>query len=167
MTQSSRIHLPVCLILLALCSAPAQADDGDKKGLVLEAGQWVFDVKIQMPMQTEPTTQVLQSCMTSEPITAETLMPWAEETGCKINGVKVKDDTLTWKLRCKLNDQRSRGKGEFSAKGRSGKGKARVNFEAGGRRMAIVTKWEARRVGDCPDAATTGPEPESEMEAEQ
>jgi hypothetical protein len=162
MPQTLRTTIPVLLLLIGMGASPIVAADPSEEGIVLTAGQWIFDVRVQMPMQATPSMQTLQSCVTSDPITAETLMPWAEAQGCKIRGVKVRNNELSWKLRCKLNGQKSRGSGKFSVDGEKGEGKATVSFEAGGRRMSIVTRWDARRVGTC-SAAGAGnlapPEP--------
>ena len=144
-----RNTIPVLLLPIAFAASSVLAADPSEEGLALMAGQWIFDVRVQMPMQAKPSTQTLKSCVTSDPITAQTLMPWAEAQGCKIRGVKVRKNELSWKLRCNLNGQKSRGTGKFSAEGDQGEGKATVSFEMGGRRMSIVTRWDARRVGTC------------------
>jgi hypothetical protein len=133
------------------------AADDQLKGIRMTEGRWIFDVRIQMPMQAKPLLQKLQTCVADEPITAETLMPWAESQGCKIASVRVKENGLTWKLRCKVNGQRSKGSGEFNVDGDRGEGKARINFEMGGRRLAIVTKWDARHAGPCSETEDTAP----------
>ena len=149
MLKTVRTMIPALLIAIASFSSPAIADDDAENGIQMAAGRWIFDVQIQMPMKTEPASQKLQTCVTDEPITAETLMPWAESQGCKIRSVKAIDNGLKWKLRCSVNGQKSRGKGEFTVDGDRGAGKARVNFEMGGRRMAVITKWDAIRLGEC------------------
>lgn len=137
------------LLMIGLASSRAPAEDRPQEGLFLEPGQWVFDIRIQLPMQAVPSTQKLQTCVTTEPITAKTLMPWAEAQGCKISGVKVVDQKLKWKLRCKINGQKARGGGTFSVDGDHGKGKAVVSFDMAGRRMSVITRWDAIRVGTC------------------
>jgi hypothetical protein len=82
-------------------------------------------------------------------------MPWAESQGCKIRSTKAVGDKLTWKLRCKKDGQKSRGNGEFEVDGDNAEGKARVNFEMAGRRMSVVTEWDANRVSDCPESKST------------
>jgi hypothetical protein len=153
MPKTARTMIPALLIAIASFSLPAIADDDAEKGIEMAAGRWIFDVQIQLPMQTEPASQKLQTCVTDEPITAETLMPWAESQGCKIRSVKAIENGLKWKLRCSVNGQKSRGNGEFTVEGDRGEGKARVNFEMGGRRMAVITKWEAIRLGECSTAS--------------
>jgi hypothetical protein len=76
-------------------------------------------------------------------------MPWAEGMGCKIRKVKAIEDGITWRLRCKINGQNSRGRGEFTVNGDRGKGKVKLGIEMGGRSLFILTKWDARRVGAC------------------
>lgn len=148
MQHISRVIVPVFVLSLGLFTSSVRADD--EVGLKMAEGHWIFDVHVQIPMQAKPSAQRLQTCVTEEPITIETLMPWAESQGCKVRGAKQIENGLSWKLRCKLNGQRSRGSGEFTAVGERGEGKARVNFEMGGRRVSIVTTWDARRTGECP-----------------
>jgi hypothetical protein len=167
MTLALRNTIPVLLLSIAFAASPVLAADPSEEGLALMAGQWIFDVRVQMPMQAKPSTQTLKSCVTSEPITAETLMPWAEAQGCKIRSVKVRDNELSWKLRCKLNGQKSRGPGKFSVDGEEGEGKATVSFDAGGRRMSIVTRWDARRVGACSAASAGNLSPPAPQEPEE
>jgi len=155
MPQIIRIAIPVLLLVLALGSSPVLAEDSSEQGIQLAEGQWVFDVQVLMPMKTEPTHQRFKTCVTSDPITASTLMPWAESQGCKIRNSKAVGDKLTWKLRCRKDGQKSRGKGEFEVDGERAEGKARVNFEMGGRRLSIVTEWNAKRVGICPEASAS------------
>ena len=159
MLKTARTMIPALLIAIASFTLPAIADEDAESGIQMAAGRWIFDVQIQMPMQTEPASQKLQTCVTDEPITAETLMPWAESQGCKIRSVKAIDNGLKWKLRCSVNGQKSRGKGEFTVDGDRGEGKARVNFEMGGRRMAVITKWDAIRLGECSTGSVADPAP--------
>lgn len=157
LVSSLLLSLAVSLVLsIALRSAPVLAADPPEEGLVLAAGQWIFDVQVQMLMQAKPTTQSVHTCATNEPITPDQLMPWAESRGCKIGSVKVRKNELSWKLRCNHNGQRSRGGGKFSAKGDRGEGRATVSFEMGGRQLSVVTLWDARRVGVCA-ADSAGP----------
>lgn len=102
-----------------------------------------------MPMQSEPSHSTLQSCVTNEPVTVKHLMPWAEAQGCEISNVKSVQNGLKWRLLCDVNGQPSRGRGTFTAEGKSGEGKARVSVAMGARSLAIVTHWDARRVGPC------------------
>lgn len=162
MPKTARTMIPALLIAIAAFSLPAIADDEAEKGIQMAAGRWIFDVQIQLPMQTEPASQKLQTCVADEPITAQTLMPWAESQGCKIRSVKAIENGLKWKLRCSVNGQKSRGKGKFTVDGDRGEGDARVNFEMGGRRMSVITKWEAIRAGECSTESaedTATPEP--------
>lgn len=154
MPQTIRTSMPVLLLAVALGSPPALAANSPEEGIVLMAGKWLFDVETRLPMQAKPSVQTFQTCMTSEPLTASTLMPWAESQGCKIGSVKAIENKLTWKLRCKRDGQKSRGRGEFKVDGERGEGKVKVSFEMGGRRLLIITKWQAKRVGDC--TAATG-----------
>lgn len=167
MSKTVRITIPVLLFALALGAAPVRAENPSEVGILLTEGLWIFDVQILMPMQTEPTLQRFKSCVMSDPITASTLMPWAESQGCKIRSSKVVGDKLTWKLRCKKDGQKSRGQGEFEVDGDSAEGKARVNFEMGGRRMSIVTKWDANRLGDCLETTASDSASPEEPEAEE
>ena len=164
MPKTPRTVIPALLLAIASYSSPAIADDDAEKGIQMAAGRWIFDVQIQMPMQPEPASQKLQTCVTDEPITAETLMPWAESQGCRIRSVKAIDNGLKWKLRCSVNGQKSRGKGEFTVDGHRGEGKARVNFEMGGRRMAVITKWDAVRAGECSTESAAEPAPPEESD---
>ena len=166
MTQIIRLAIPVLLCVVVSGAFPALAEDPTEEGIHLAAGQWLFDVEILMPMQTEPTNQRFQSCMTGDPITVSTLMPWAESQGCKIGGVRATENKLSWKLRCKLSGQKSRGRGEFTVDGDHAEGKASVNFEMGGRRMSIVTTWDANRVGECSETVDTDLESDGEAEVE-
>lgn len=149
MRQTIWITISVLLLAMALSSSSVHAEDPPEKGIVLTPGQWIFDVEIRMPMQTVPTVERFRSCTTNDPITVSTLMPWAESQGCKIRSVRAVEDKLTWKLRCKISGQTARGRGEFKADGDHAEGKASVHFEMGGRSLSIVTKWDAKRIGDC------------------
>jgi hypothetical protein len=131
---------------LLLAAAPALAEEG----LVFDAGQWKFDISVRMPMQSEASHQSVQSCLGSDPVGPSVLMPWADEQGCKIKGVEVEQNKLTWKLICNMDGQIARGKGEFESAGDRAKGKARINFEAGGQRLSIKTEWDGERLGECP-----------------
>jgi len=157
MSQAHRIAILILLLSLGPGSSLTQAADDPKEGLVLPPGRWIFDISVRMPMQSKPAVQRLQSCVTDDPITPETLMPWAEERGCKMRSVKVVENRMTWILRCNLNGKRSRGKGEFEVDGDRAEGKASVRFEMGGRRLAIFTDFTAKRSGTC-TAASSGDE---------
>jgi hypothetical protein len=166
MPQTIRTTIPVLLLALALGSSTALAEDSSEDGVRLREGLWVFDVRILMPMQTEPSVQKFKTCVESDPITASTLMPWAESQGCKIRSTKAVGDKLTWKLRCKKDGQKSRGSGEFEVDGDSAEGKARVNFEMAGQRMSVVTEWDANRVGGCSASTASDSASPEEPEAE-
>ena len=135
----------IVVFVFAIQAGLAQADDG----LKLDPGQWEIAVEVVLPMQTEPTRQSFRSCMGEELVTPQTIMPWAEAQGCRIRKVKVEESTMEWKLSCKLNGERSRGSGSFTSHGETADGQAKVFVEMGGRRLAIITKWDARRVGEC------------------
>lgn len=152
MSQNHRATISLLLLASVLSSSPGWAEDPHEEGIVLTAGEWIFDVQIRMPMQTEPNVKRYRSCVTNDPITVSTLMPWAEAQGCKIRGIKAVEDKLTWKLRCKMSGQKSRGRGKFTVDGDHAEGRASVDFEMGGRSLSIVTKWDAERVGDCSEA---------------
>lgn len=151
MLQTIFATFAVLLIALASGASPALAGETPEAGIQLPEGQWLFEVQILMPMQTEPSVQRFKTCLTSDPVTASTLMPWAESQGCKIRNTKANGDKLTWKLRCRKDGQKSRGYGEFEVDGERAKGKARISFDMGGRRMAVTTAWDANRLGDCLD----------------
>lgn len=153
MSKTNRTGILVLLLAALLTPTPLLAEEPSEEGIQLREGQWLFNVHIQMPMQSEPTVQKFKTCITSDPVTASTLMPWAESQGCKIRNTKVAGDRLTWKLRCRKSGQRSRGGGEFEVDGDRAEGKARINFEMGGRRMSVVTEWEAERLGECSGTA--------------
>jgi len=140
---------PIALLLLAhgllLAATPVLAEEG----LVLDPGQWKFDISITMPLQPKPILQSVQSCMDGSPLGPSELMPWAEDQGCKIKGVKLKQNKLTWKLICSMNGQLARGRGEFEGIGDHAAGKSKVSFEIAGRRMTFKTEWDAERVGAC------------------
>jgi len=152
--MSKLVHTPILVLLVSLAvgTLAAVADDAPEIGIPLTEGLWVFDVQIRMPMQTSPTIQKTKACIGSEPLTAERLMPWAEKQGCRITGIKAIEGGIKWKLRCKINGQRSKGSGEFTVSGDRGQGMTRVNFEMAGQRMSISTKWDAKRMGECPAA---------------
>jgi hypothetical protein len=139
----------VLLFSILVGSSSALAKDAPKEGLDIPPGMWLFDISVLMPMQSQATTQTVKSCVGDDPMTADTLMPWVEDQGCKIRSVRAVENKLTWKLRCKRDGQRSRGKGEFVLDGNRGAGKATVNFEMGGRTLTIRTNFTAARVGDC------------------
>ena len=153
MRQTHRITIPVLVLTLMMGAYPVLAKDSPKEGIVLPEGLWLFDIQVRMPMQSKPSVQKFKSCITSDPLSADTLMPWAESQGCKIRSVKVVEDKLTWKLKCNQNGQKSRGRGEFNVDGDQGKGKASVSFEMGGRRLTIFTDISAARVGACSGAS--------------
>lgn len=157
MKQTHWIAILVLLLTLtsSLSLGSARAADSAEPGIVLNEGQWLFDIRVQMPMQAKPSIQKVTSCVTSEPMTAETLMPWAEKQGCKVRGARVEENRLSWKLRCRMEGQRSRGRGEFSVDGDQGAGEATVNIEMGNRKMPIKTRWTAKRMGPCPAGAST------------
>ena len=156
------IALSVLTIVFAWGPTVALADDQAEPGLILREGEWVFDVKIRLPLQTAPNVQKIRTCQAGEPVTASgTLMPWAKEQGCKIRSPKVDGDKLSWKIRCRRDGQKSRGSGKFTADGDRAEGKATIKFEVAGQRMSIVTVWEAERVGDCPGSASAQPAPSS------
>ena len=167
MSQGPRSKLPfvLCSILAIAMTTAAAAAESDEVGLVLPEGLWIFDVTVYMPMQTKPSEQRLRSCVTNDPVTADSLMPWAESQGCKVRSVKIKKNRMTWQLRCNQNGQRSRGRGEFEVEGEKGEGHATVSFEMGGRRMSMKTEFAAQRVGAC--AASDSDESGSEAEAEE
>jgi len=160
----SRIHrsLLVGLFFPALLSASSTwADDATEAGIHLAKGLWIFDVSIRSPLQSAPASQKLKACVGDDPLTAEKLMPWAESRGCKIRNVVAVEDGIKWKIRCNKNGQKSKGSGEFHlVSEQRGDGKSKIQFEMGGRRMSIVTKWKADRVGTCkdPDATDFAPE---------
>lgn len=157
------LFLSLAAMTTMLGSSHAYAADD---GIHMKPGTWIFDVRIQMPLQTEPSEQRLQTCVTEEPITAEDLMPWAESQGCRIRSVKAKENALTWKLKCKISGQRSRGRGSFEVDGDKGEGKTTINFEMGGRRLSIITEWDAQHVGPCIDRpASTSSDARGEDEA--
>jgi hypothetical protein len=164
MPQTHRITILILLLSLGFGSSPAQAADDPKEGLVVPAGRWLFEISVRMPMQSKPTVQRLQSCVTDDPVTAETLMPWAEERGCKVRSVRVVENKMTWKLRCSQNGQKSRGKGEFEVDGDQGQGNASVSFEMGGRSLTIFTDFTAKRSGTCTAASTGDPTQEDTVE---
>jgi hypothetical protein len=142
-------HFPIaaCLLVpsLLLGAIPALAEEG----LVLEPGQWKFDIAVRAPMQSEPSRQSVQSCLDGAPVGPSTLMPWADEQGCKLKGIEVEENKLTWKIICNMNGQIARGKGEFESTGDNAKGKSKVSFETGGQRLSIKTEWAGERLGAC------------------
>jgi hypothetical protein len=152
---------PLLLVLILLLSAvPSPAEEG----IVLDAGEWKFDFSVKMPMQSEPSHQVFQSCLASDPIGPSTLMPWAEEQNCRIRGIKVEQNKLTWKIICNMHSQIARGKGEFESSGDDAKGKAKIAFEIGGQRMFIKAGWNGKRLGACPAGVSGGVDPPAESE---
>lgn len=159
MSKKNRTGILVLLLAALLTPTPLLAEEPAEAGIQLREGQWLFNVHIQMPMQSKPTVQKFKTCITNDPVTASTLMPWAESQGCKIRNAKVAGDRLTWKLRCRKSGQRSRGQGEFEVDGDRAEGKARINFEMGGRRMSVVTEWEAERVGECSETTAVESSP--------
>ncbi len=159
--------ISVLLVPILLGRPVAIADDAPEIGVQLAEGLWLFDISVRMPMQSSPTIQTMKACVGSEPLTASRLMPWAEKQGCKIRGVKEIENGIKWKLRCSVNGQKSKGKGEFTVVGEEGSGKARVNFEMAGQRMSITTKWDAKRLGSCPDAGEVSFTPTAAESAEK
>ncbi len=137
------------LLVAVLGTSPVQAKDSEPKGITLTPGLWLIDIEIQAPMQPKPTRQRTQTCVTDELFTVDSLMPWVKDQGCKIRGVKAVENKLTWTLRCRREGQRSKGRGEFTVNGDHGEGKAKINFEVAGKRMSLVSKWDANRVGEC------------------
>jgi hypothetical protein len=135
----------VFVFVFAIQAGLAQAE----AGLQLEPGQWEIAIEVMLPMQTEPTKQLFSSCMGEELVTPQTIMPWAEAQGCRIRRVEVEESTMEWKLSCKLNGERSRGAGSFTSHGETADGEAKIFVEMAGRRIAIITKWDARRIGEC------------------
>ena len=153
MSRKIWLSFSILFVLAAFLSASlVEAKDTKQKGITLTPGQWLIDIEIQAPMQPKPTRRQAKTCVTDEPFTAESLMPWAEEQGCKIRGVKAVDNKLTWVLRCRRDGQRSKGRGEFTVDGDHGEGKAKINFEMAGKRMSLVSKWDAKRIGECSGA---------------
>ena len=154
------------LLFAAIAMGSSNASAADDDGIQMKPGTWIFDVRIQMPLQTEASEKRLQTCVTDEPITAEDLMPWAESQGCRIRSVKASENALTWKLKCKISGQRSRGRGSFEVDGDKGEGKTTVNFEMGGRRLSIITEWDAQHVGPCIDQPSSAPSDLGESEGD-
>lgn len=162
MSKKNRTGILVLLLAALLTPTPLLAEEPAEAGIQLREGQWLFNVHIQMPMQSKPTVQKFKTCITNDPVTASTLMPWAESQGCKIRNAKVAGDRLTWKLRCRKSGQRSRGQGEFEVDGDRAEGKARINFEMGGRQMSVVTEWEAERLGECSETTAVESSPSTD-----
>ncbi len=135
----------IVVFVFAIQAGLAQAE----AGLKLDPGQWEIAIEVLLPMQTEPTKQLFRSCMGEDLVTPQRIMPWAEAQGCKIRKVEVEESTMEWKLSCKLNGERSRGAGSFTSHGETADGEAKVFVEMAGRRVAIITKWDAQRVGEC------------------
>jgi hypothetical protein len=160
MRQSSTTRVILASILLLL-AAPVMATEGAKEGpavgVVLEQGQWRFDISTLQPMATEPDLQSAELCADGSPIGPSTLMPWAEEQSCKLKNIKVEKNKLTWKISCKMEGEVYRGRGEFEAKEGEAKGKARIAFDVAGQRATLKMKWSGERLGPCvPEAGGAG-----------
>jgi hypothetical protein len=150
MILTRRLAALLALPVLLAGALPGSAEEEQDPGLLLHEGMWQFDISVLLPLQTDYRHQTLQRCIDSEPITPSDLMPWAEERSCKLKGIKVKADKLSWKITCNQSGQPpSRGRGEFKASGDSGVGKSRIDFEVAGQRQSIKTKWDAKRLRDC------------------
>jgi hypothetical protein len=147
----SKLRIAAMLIFSSpwLVALEAPAETEIEPGIILTAGQWKFDVEIMMPMQPKPSRQSIKTCVTSDPITPSALMPWAEEQGCRIRGIKVEDNRLTWRIACKANGMDSKGRGKFESKGDHAEGEASIYFQLAGNRMEIETEWDAKRLGAC------------------
>jgi len=114
----------------------------------IREGQWEITTKTEMPGMPMAMPAVTHTqCLTKRDMVPQNSQ---ENQGCKISKVKIKGNTVTWKIFCKNQNGTTSGSGKITYKGTTFKGYMTLVMKYPGQeKMKMKSIMSGCRIGNC------------------
>ena len=152
-----RIASLVCS--LAVAGSSALAGTAAAEAMRITPGLWQFNSETRMAGEVTPHEAT--QCVALSELTPEAFMQQFPE--CKTESLEMSATSMSWKIRCRNEDGKLKGEGQFTSSGSTLEGSVKATMTLkGGQPLGLEQTWSAKRVGDCPETAPDAPLPKSE-----
>jgi hypothetical protein len=115
--------------------------------LELKPGIWETTMTRTNPMTGQPITEVTQDCITENRF--DPVMMMKDIEGCEAIKNEVSNNTLNFKMACRMHGTESTITGTMSTDGDTGQGNMDLTINAQGMQMTMNMNWTSKRLGDC------------------
>ena len=133
----------VAFLLFLLAANPGAHADS----ITVTPGKWEVVTSVQMPMLPGPRVEKTTECVKTGELSPGDFLDDSDE--CKLTRQTVNGNTLSWEVQCDVEGGQAKGAGSFTANDSIGNGTMRMEMPIQGHPFAVLTSWQAKRIGDC------------------
>ena len=148
-----KIIISACGCACLLLPLSTMAGDFD-----MDHGKWEFTTTLTMPMFPQPQVTTTTECITEEEAKQDPMTNLINDGSCTILNKKKSGSTLDFAMECNEGGITSRGKGQFTARGKTASGFMEMTMDMPAMPnmpdmptgpMKMTTSWTGKRIGAC------------------